>query len=167
MHHNSWTCALEPRSCSYWSLHTLQPCSVIREATTMRSPRTATREYPLLATTREKPEQQWRPSTARNKKKYLYTHTHTHTHTYIYLQFSRTSLVVQWLRLQASTSGGMGSIPGWGTKIPHACLVERSPPERLCYCVMTWILLLLTATLIHILKLWLLSWRQGTEVIEG
>ena len=30
-----------------------------------------------------------------------------------------TSLVVQWLRLHASTAGGMGSIPGWRTKIPH------------------------------------------------
>ena len=32
----------------------------------------------------------------------------------------RTSLVVQWLRLPASTVGGMGSIPGRGTKILHA-----------------------------------------------
>ena len=31
-----------------------------------------------------------------------------------------TSLVVQWLRLHASTAGGTGSIPGQGTKIPHA-----------------------------------------------
>ena len=31
-----------------------------------------------------------------------------------------TSLVVQWLRLCTSTAGGMGSIPGRGTKIPHA-----------------------------------------------
>ena len=31
-----------------------------------------------------------------------------------------TSLAVQWLRLGASNAGGMGSIPGWGTKIPHA-----------------------------------------------
>ena len=31
-----------------------------------------------------------------------------------------TSLVVQWLRLPASTAGGMGLIPGQGTKIPHA-----------------------------------------------
>ena len=31
-----------------------------------------------------------------------------------------TSLVVQWLRLCTSTAGGMGSIPGWGTKIPQA-----------------------------------------------
>ena len=31
-----------------------------------------------------------------------------------------TSLAVQWLRLCPSTAGGMGSIPGWGTKMPHA-----------------------------------------------
>ena len=31
-----------------------------------------------------------------------------------------TSLAVQWLRLHASTAGGTGSIPGCGTKIPHA-----------------------------------------------
>ena len=31
-----------------------------------------------------------------------------------------TSLVVQWLRLHVSNVGGMGSIPGQGTKIPHA-----------------------------------------------
>ena len=31
-----------------------------------------------------------------------------------------TSLAVQWLRLHASTAGGMCSIPGRGTKIPHA-----------------------------------------------
>ena len=31
-----------------------------------------------------------------------------------------TSLAVQWLRLCASNAGGTGSIPGQGTKIPHA-----------------------------------------------
>ena len=30
------------------------------------------------------------------------------------------SPVVQCLRLQASTAGGMGSVPGQGTKISHA-----------------------------------------------
>ena len=34
--------------------------------------------------------------------------------------FAGTSLVVQRLRLRASTAGGTGSIPGRGTKIPHA-----------------------------------------------
>ena len=32
----------------------------------------------------------------------------------------RASLVVWWLRLCASSARGAGSIPGWGTKIPHA-----------------------------------------------
>ena len=31
-----------------------------------------------------------------------------------------SSLVVQWLRLHPSIAAGTGSIPGWGTKIPHA-----------------------------------------------
>ena len=30
------------------------------------------------------------------------------------------SLAVQWLRLHASNAVGLGSIPGQGTKIPHA-----------------------------------------------
>ena len=34
--------------------------------------------------------------------------------------FLRASLAVQWLRLHASTAGGTGLIPGWGTMIPHA-----------------------------------------------
>ena len=33
---------------------------------------------------------------------------------------SGASLVVQWLRFSASSAGGMGSIPGQGTKIPYA-----------------------------------------------
>ena len=31
-----------------------------------------------------------------------------------------TSLVVQWLGVQAYTAGGSSLIPGQGTKIPHA-----------------------------------------------
>ena len=31
-----------------------------------------------------------------------------------------TSLVIQWLRLCASNAGATRSIPGQGTKIPHA-----------------------------------------------
>ena len=31
-----------------------------------------------------------------------------------------TSFVVQWLRLCAPIAGGMSSIPGWETRIPHA-----------------------------------------------
>ena len=35
-----------------------------------------------------------------------------------------TSLVVWWLRLHASTAGGVGLIPGWGIKNP-ACRVAQ------------------------------------------
>ena len=35
-------------------------------------------------------------------------------------QCSTRAPVVQWLRLQASKAGGIGSIPNQGTKIPHA-----------------------------------------------
>ena len=42
-------------------------CFTAREAAAIRSPRTATRKEPSLATTREKPVQQRRPSTAKNK----------------------------------------------------------------------------------------------------
>ena len=38
-----------------------------------------------------------------------------------------TSLVVQWLRLCASTAEGMGSIPGQGIKtlMPHVCVLNH------------------------------------------
>ena len=38
------------------------------------------------------------------------------------------SLAVQWLGLQASIAGGMGSIPGRGIKIPQAA--RHSPPHK-------------------------------------
>ena len=43
-----------------------------------------------------------------------------------YREEDGTSLVVQWLRLCASDAGGTGSIPGRGTKIPHA--VQHGSP---------------------------------------
>ena len=36
-----------------------------------------------------------------------------------------TSLVVQWLRLCVSSAGGVGSIPGQGTKIPHTKVQQK------------------------------------------
>ena len=39
--------------------------------------------------------------------------------------FLGTSMAVQRLRLCASTAGGSGSIPGWGTKSLHALLQGR------------------------------------------
>ena len=39
--------------------------------------------------------------------------------------FSWTSLEVQWLRLCTSISGGVGVIPGQGTRVPHAMWPKR------------------------------------------
>ena len=39
-----------------------------------------------------------------------------------------TSLVVQWLRLCTSRTGGVGSIPGWTAKIPNA--KQHSPKKK-------------------------------------
>ena len=41
-----------------------------------------------------------------------------------------TSLMVQWLRLQTSTAGGMDSIPGWGTKILYAVQHSQKNPTK-------------------------------------
>ena len=43
-----------------------------------------------------------------------------------------TSLAVQGLRLQASNAGGTGSIPGQGTKIPHAVRHGRGSGGERC-----------------------------------
>ena len=36
----------------------------------------------------------------------------------------------QWLRLQASTAGGVGSIPGQGTKIPHDTWLSQKKKKK-------------------------------------
>ena len=41
-----------------------------------------------------------------------------------------TSLVAQWLRFCASTIGGVGLIPGQGTKIPHATWCGQKKKEK-------------------------------------
>ena len=38
-------------------------------------------------------------------------------------------MVVQWWRLHTSTAGGIGSVPGWGTKIPHAMQPSQKKKE--------------------------------------
>ena len=47
-----------------------------------------------------------------------------------------TSLVVRWLRLCVSTAGGTGSVPGQGTKIPHAAQVVHHQRSVLHYSVL-------------------------------
>ena len=43
---------------------------------------------------------------------------------------SETSLVVQGLRLCPFNTGSVGSIPGWGTKIPHAMLCDQKKKKE-------------------------------------
>ena len=68
--HNYWACALEPTSHNYWA-HVPQllksPCSTTREATAMRSPRTAMKSSPRSPQLEKACAQQWRPSAAKNK----------------------------------------------------------------------------------------------------
>ena len=68
-----WACALEPGN---WLLKpsSSRACALhaTRETTALRGPRTAAREWPLLATTREKPVQQWTHSTAKWINKIVY-----------------------------------------------------------------------------------------------
>ena len=73
--HNYWACALEPTSHNYWackpqllSPRTYSPCSTTREATTMRSPCTATKSSPRSPQLEKAHAQQWRPNTAKNKQ---------------------------------------------------------------------------------------------------
>ena len=45
--------------------------------------------------------------------------------------FYASSLAVQWLRLYASTAGGMGSVPGQGTKIFQAARQGQKEKKKL------------------------------------
>ena len=48
----------------------------------------------------------------------------------IFLRNIRNSLAIQWLGLHASTAEGMGSIPGQGTKIPHATQHDQKKKKK-------------------------------------
>ena len=49
---------------------------------------------------------------------------------FLFKHRGRTSLEVQWLRLHASVSGSTISIPGWGTKIPHASWCSKKKKKN-------------------------------------
>ena len=40
------------------------------------------------------------------------------------------SLLVQWLQLHTSNARGLGSIPGWGTRFPHATAKTLAQPNK-------------------------------------
>ena len=76
VHHNCWACALEPASHNYRSpcattteAHAPRARAPQREATAMRSPRTATKSSPRSLQLEKARAQQQRPNTAKNKNK--------------------------------------------------------------------------------------------------
>ena len=48
----------------------------------------------------------------------------------VFMMPIREFQAVQWLRLHASTAGGTGSIPGWGTKIPQAVQCRQKKKKK-------------------------------------
>ena len=80
MRHNYWAYALEPVSHNYWSPCAYSPCSTTREASAMRSPRTAMKSSPCSLQLEKACVRQRRPNTAKNKlnkfkKKYMLRET--------------------------------------------------------------------------------------------
>ena len=70
--HNYWAHVLQllkPAHCNYWSPRAQSPCSATREATIMRSPRTATKSSPQSPQLEKTLAQQPRPNAAKNKIK--------------------------------------------------------------------------------------------------
>ena len=71
-----------------------------------------------------------------------------------------TSLVIQWLRLHASTAGATGSIPGQGTKIPHAAQCgQKTWVAQLCLTLCDPMDCILPGSSVHgILQVRILEW---------
>ena len=59
----------------------------------------------------------------KNKKKTLQTFTERR-------KLQGDFLAAQWLRLHASSGGGVGSVPGWETKILHAAWYSQKKRKR-------------------------------------
>ena len=45
-----------------------------------------------------------------------------------------TSLTLQWFKTSPSNAGGVGPIPGWGVKIPHALGLKDQNIKQKQYC---------------------------------
>ena len=65
--HNYWACALEPMCPNCWGLRAWSRCSTTREATAMRSLRTAMKSSPHLRQLERARAQQRRHNAAKNK----------------------------------------------------------------------------------------------------
>ena len=145
--HSYWACAPASGGYNYWSLCAESPCST-REATTMRSPHTSTRELALAATKRQysqrlvniflKNDCLWEmklvPGNAKEKG-FSCTHAHAHTHTYthccrLWQRKQKADCKVKSLQLMLSTWSNPTS---GGTCRGHGSVSEPeepSPPSR-------------------------------------
>ena len=68
MHHNYWAHALKPRSWNYWNPHMLEPLLFNKESHGNEKPAYCNWSVAPVPSTREKPKQQQRPSTAKINK---------------------------------------------------------------------------------------------------
>ena len=80
------------------------------------------------------------------------------------------SLAVQWVGLRTFTAKGVGSVPGWGTKIPQAtCVCVCAESLQLCPTLCDPVDLILPGSSVHgILQARILEWvaiffTQATE----
>ena len=61
---------------------------------------------------------------------FLKSHANFAIHSVKYLNVFKTSLVVKWLRLHAPNSGGLGTIPGQGTR-SHVPQTQDATPSKI------------------------------------
>ena len=73
-----------------------------------------------------------------------------------------TSLAVQWLRLCTSTAGGTGSIPGQGTKIPHAMQCNQKKEKG---AMINMLRTLMEKSIQHARKKWIM-FKQNMETVR-
>ena len=74
-----------------------------------------------------------------------------------------TSLAVQWLRLCTSTAGGTGSIPGQGTKIPHAMQCNQKKKKKVA--MINMLRTLMEKSIQHARKKWIM-FKQNMETVR-
>ena len=69
-------------------------------------------------------------SLAKDRAPYPSTLRSTYARRFLRIPRTGTSLAVQWLRFYLPSTGGTVSIPGQGTKIPHATAKKKKEKEE-------------------------------------
>ena len=119
--------AAKPAHRNYWSPHTLEPVIRSKRSLYNEKPAQHKEEWPPLATTRENPEQQWRPSTAKN------TETNEFVIFFFFKEdYCKNPIEIRWyLRLGRWESGEMASVCTL-CRVPRVCwsLNQKHTGER-------------------------------------